>query len=163
MKENQQPFIILEEQLFTALISGELRGKPENLSIITLYVLSCNNSEVWLDSEVLTLLSLGEPEGKSSLWRLGAGPPSLQVTFPDVLSCCKLLPLCAFGQERKTSLRQGREIPVPHSLNSVILFYTPRVHLVIFAKCQPNNYYFSIDALRTTLCAVKWKNGIRRT
>ena len=72
-----------------------------------------------------------------------------------------LLPLCAFGQQRKTSLPRGREIPIPHALRSVILFYAPKVFLVIFAKCQTSNYYFGIDSPRTALCTPsveKWNH-----
>lgn len=98
MKENQEPFIIMEEQLLTAFTSGELH-RDTSQSTHCLCVLSCNNSEVWLELEVLTFSFLKKLEGKFSPRRLEAGQPSWQVTCPDVFSSSKLLPL--FGSARK--------------------------------------------------------------
>lgn len=86
----------------------------------------------------------------------GGGPGRPLPLRRSHFQMCSLLAssssLSAFGQERKTSLPRGREIPIPHALRSVVLFYTPKVFLVIFVKCQTSNYYFSIDSPRTALC-----------
>lgn len=103
MSKNQQLVIIPEEQVLTAFISGALHGKPEK---------SLNHHAVCMFSAVIILKYdqnqkrsgsfLSESwRGKSSLWRLGAGQPCPQVTFPDVFSSSKLPPLCVLGQARK--------------------------------------------------------------
>lgn len=103
--------------------------------------------------------------GEPGLRRAG-GWAALSLSAGHISRCFLLQPApppSSLCQERKTSLPRGREIPIPHALRSVILFYTPRVLLVIFAKCQTSNYYFSIDFPRTALCTDERKNGITRT
>lgn len=121
---------------------------------ITLCVLSCDNSEVWLESEVSTYISLKSWRGNPASREWGLGGPPRRSHFQ------MFSPWSMFVQERKGA--SSKEMSLPHYLNSAILFYI-KVHLVIFAKCHINNFYFSNDSPESLCALPSRKNGVIMT
>lgn len=103
MKENPQPLIITEEQLLTAFISGELRGKPEK---------PLHHHAICVFGAVIVLKGdqnlKSPPAFLSKSWRRKPASGDRDLGGPPPRSHFQMFSLwCMFGQERKgTSSRE---------------------------------------------------------